>query len=409
MVNYNQFEMLLTGIGISSAIGQGKVDFASSLMQGQQVFGVMKRPGRQKGSAFIGAEIQALHYPERFSNKVLRTTSFSEQVALVTLNEAWEEAGLSSVDPFRIGLIVGGSNFQQRDLIQTLETYKDRMPYIPPTYGFSFVDSDLCGLCTEQFGIKGFAYTIGGASASGQLAIIQAIQAIQSGQVDICIAMGALMDISYWECQALRSLGAMGSDRYANDPAKACRPFDKNHDGFIYGESCGAVVIESIDSAIKRHMEPYAKILSWSVVMDGNRNPNPSYDGEVRVIKKALEQGKLSPQDIDYINPHGTGSVVGDEIELKAIRDCNLSHAYINATKSITGHGLSSAGTIEVIATLLQMKDQKLHPTINLEDPIEPGFNWILGQSAPHSITNALNLSMGFGGINTAICLSRHK
>lgn len=408
MKSQNQCDYVITGIGITSAIGQGKTQFANSLMEGRHAFGVMQRPGRQKETAFLGAEIGSLCFPEGISKRVLRTASFSAQAALVTLDEAWEEANLKDADPTSIGLVIGGSNLQQRELLKLHEDYKDQIHYVPPTHGISFMDSDLCGLCTEQFGIKGIAYTLGGASASGLAAIVNGISLLQSGQVDICIAMGALMDISYLECQALRSLGAMGSDRYADNPPLACRPFDKNHDGFIYGEACGAIVIERAENAEKRGINPYAAISGWAMAMDGNRNPNPSYEGEVRVIQGALAKANLSPKEIDYINPHGTGSIIGDETELRAIRDCNLSHAYINATKSITGHGLSAAGNIEVIATLLQMNKSMLHPTRNLEEPIEAGYNWVKNKIVNHEIKNALKLSMGFGGINTAVCLRKY-
>ncbi|MBU9710071.1 polyketide beta-ketoacyl:ACP synthase [Paenibacillus sp. AK121] len=407
MPNYKQPELVITGIGVTSAIGQGKTAFASALFKGQHAFGVMQRPGREGEASFIGAELPSLSYPESISKRMLRTASFSGQVAMVTLQEAWDDAKLDHVDPSRIGLVIGGSNFQQRELFQTYEAYREKMHFVPPTYGLSFMDTDLCGLCTEQFGIQGLAYTVGGASASGQVAIIQAIEAIQANRVDVCIAMGALMDISYMECQALRSLGAMGSDRYANEPAKACRPFDQMRDGFIYGESCGVIVIERSDFKMKRQGKSYAKLTGWDMGMDRNRNPNPSYEGEVQVIKRALKKAKLQPEKIDYINPHGTGSVVGDEIEIKAIQDCNLSHAYINATKSIIGHGLSSAGTVEIIATLLQMKESKLHPTRNLEKPIGVDCNWVKNEPIPAAIHNTMNLSMGFGGINTAICMQK--
>jgi malonyl-ACP decarboxylase len=139
--------------------------------------------------------------------------------------------------------------------------------------------------------------------------------------------------------------------------------------------------------------------------MDGNRNPNPSLEGEVRAIQAALSQAGLSPRDIDYINPHGTGSAIGDTTELQAIRQCGLDHAYLNATKSIVGHGLSAAGCVELIAVLLQMKQGQLHPTRNLDNPFEPSYNWVRDQAVPHTIENALNLSMGFGGVNSAVCL----
>jgi len=403
----NQPELIISGLGVISAIGRGKEAFIEALLRGRHGFGVMQRPGRQKGTSFIGAEIPSLSFPERISKKLVRNASFSAQAALAALDEAWEEAALDKVDPTRIGLIIGGSNIQQRELLQTYEAYHDRSHFIKPTYGLAFMESDLFGLCTEQFGIKVMAHTLGGASASGQVSIIQGIQAVLSGQVDICIAMGALTDLSYLECQALRTLGAMGTDRFADKPEKACRPFDKNHDGFIFGEACGAVVIERSGLPYDRSLRPYAALKGWAVSMDGNRNPNPSYEGEVKAIKFALNQAGLSPEKIDYINPHGTGSVIGDETELNAIRDCGLSHAYIYATKSITGHGLTAAGNIEIIAVLLQMREGQLHPTRNLEEPIDKSFNWVGQHPVSHTIKRAINLSMGFGGINSAVCVEK--
>ncbi|WP_025683542.1 beta-ketoacyl synthase N-terminal-like domain-containing protein [Paenibacillus maysiensis] len=400
-------ELLITGLGVTSAIGQGKSDFTSALLAGRHAFGVMQRPGRQKGTSFLGAEVPSLSLPERFTKRLLRTLSFSGQVALATLQEAWDEAQLSTVDPSRIGLVVGGSNLQQRELLQTHESYGDQLDFLRPTYGLSFLDSDLSGLCTEQFGIRGFGYTIGGASASGQLAVLQAAEAVRSGQVDVCLAMGGLMDLSYMELQGLRALGAMGSDRYADDPTRACRPFDKGRDGFIYGEGCGVIVIERAEQAIQRQVRPYASVVGWGLAMDANRNPNPSCEGEVRVIRQALERAGLSPEEIDYINPHGTGSRIGDETELQALRECGLLAARINATKSITGHGLTAAGAVEIVATLLQMRASQLHPTRNLEDPMDVEFNWVRGEAEPHDMHRALSLSMGFGGVNTAICLQR--
>lgn len=405
MKNYNN--IIISGIGITSSIGQGKKAFTQALMEGRHRFDIMKRPGRQNGTSFIGAEIDEITYPDSISKKVLRTASFSAKTAMVTLDEAWKEAKLDDCDSSRIGLVVGGSNIQQREQLLIHEKYKDRFGFISPTYGLSFMDSDICGLCTEHFGIKGMSYTLGGASASGQAAIIQGLQSILSGQIDVCIVIGALMDISYWECQAFRSLGAMGSDAYADEPEKACRPFDENHDGFIYGEACGAVVIERADTASKRKVEPYAQLLGWSTVLDGNRNPNPSYEGELSTIKKAMEKANLEPHEVDYVNPHGSGSKIGDETELKAICDSGLSHAYINATKSITGHGLSSAGTIEIIATMLQMKEGRLHPTINLDNPINTSLNWVKLKPVSYEAKTAINISIGFGGINTAICLRK--
>jgi malonyl-ACP decarboxylase len=400
---------VVTGMGVISAIGQGKAAFAAALLDGKTAFGVMQRTGRQHASAYIGAEIREILFSPDITRQTLRAASLSSQAALVVLREAWIEARLSDVDPRRIGLIVGGSNVQQRDLALTHEAHRDSPEFLRPTYGLSFMDSDLCGFCTAHFGIRGLACTVGGASASGQVAIIQAAQAVLTHQVDVCIAMGALMDLSHWECRGLRALGAMGSDRYANEPALACRPFDRDHDGFIFGESCGAVVIESLESSRRRGLEPGAALLGWGMAMDGNRHPNPSIEGETQAIQSALDASGCTSARIDYVNPHGTGSVVGDETELKVLHACGLRDSWLNATKSLVGHGLSAAGTVEVIATILQMQAGKLHPTHNLHNPIDPAFKWVKDKTIDHSIENALTLSMGFGGINTALCWQRQS
>lgn len=420
MKNPSHSDFVVSGVGVTSAIGQGKAAFLPALLAGQHRFDVMHRPGRQRpvpdGAAadvgqargFLGAEIPALSIPESISRSLLRTASFSGQVALATLYEAWEDAGLDRVARERIGLVVGGSNFQQRELVLAHDSYRGRETFLRPTYGMSFMDSDVCGMCTEVFGIRGMAYTVGGASASGQLAVLEAIHAVESGRVDVCIAMGALMDLSYWECQGFRSLGAMGSDRYADEPARACRPFDRDRDGFIFGEACGVVVVERLASAERSGHSPYASLSGWAMGMDANRNPNPSVEGEVAAIKGALARAGLSAADIDYVNPHGTGSTIGDITELDTFRQCGLAHAYLNATKSIIGHGLSAAGVVELIAVLLQMKAGSLHPTRNLDNPFDTTFKWVGSEAVSHSVENALNLSMGFGGINTAVCIQRY-
>ncbi|MBV9496103.1 MAG: polyketide beta-ketoacyl:ACP synthase [Acidobacteria bacterium] len=398
---------VVTGLGVVSSIGQGKAAFAKALLDGDSAFAVMQRPGRQRESAYLGAEIGEIAFPDAIPRQTLRSASLSARAALAVLQQAWNEARLSDVDPRRIGLIVGGSNVQQRELTQLHETYRESSTFLRPTYALSFMDSDLCGFCTAHFGIRGLAHTVGGASASGQLAIIEAAKAVLSNQVDVCIAVGALMDLSHWECRGLRAIGAMGSDRYADQPALACRPFDQDHDGFIFGESCGAVVIESQESSERRGMTPYASLRGWGVVMDGNRNPDPSLDGEMQAIRIALEAAARTPEQIDYVNPHGTGSIVGDATELKALQASGLGGSFLNATKSLIGHGLSAAGTVEVIATLLQMESGRLHPTRNLENPIDPTFRWVTNEPVDHQIENALTLSMGFGGINTAMCWER--
>ncbi|MEU5718139.1 beta-ketoacyl synthase N-terminal-like domain-containing protein [Streptomyces sp. NPDC020403] len=405
-------DVVVTGLGVTTAVGQGKDDFVAALLEGRCAFRVMGRPGRQvpagfagDTAAFLGAEMGEPALPGNITARTVRTASLSAKAALATLSEAWHEAGLDEADPSRIGLVIGGSNVQQRELTLQHARYADRPEFLRPTYGLGFMDSDLCGFCTEQFPIRGFAHTLGGASASGLLAVLQAVRAVQSGQADVCIALGALMDVSYWECLAFRAMGAMGSHRWADEPASACRPFDRDHDGFIFGEACAAVVVERADA--RRHPTPYARFRGGATAMDGTRNPHPSVEGEVSVVEAALREAGLSASAVDYVNPHGTGSPTGDAVELEALARCGLTHARINATKSITGHGLAAAGAVEVVATLLQMREQKLHPTRNLDDPLDDAFPWVREKAEDYAFRTAVSLSMGFGGISAAICLEK--
>jgi malonyl-ACP decarboxylase len=403
-------DLVISGAGITSAIGQGLPAFTSALFGGETAFREMRRPGRQRpqwaeGDLYLGAELESLALPDGISGHKLPSASLSAQAALATVHEAWQNAKLEQVDPQRIGLIVGGSNLQQRELLLTQEKYRDKIAFLRPTYGFAFLDSDIAAVCSEAFGIRGPCFTVGGASASGHVAAIQGIQAIASGAVDACIVVGALTDLSYFECQALRSMGAMGSDRFAGRPKLACRPFDSESDGFIYGEGCGAIVMERHSHAQRPGVQAILAFSGWAMSMDANRGPECSLDGEINVIQKVLQQAGIAPREIDYVNPHGSGSSLGDRTELQALRACGLSHAPINATKSITGHTLSAAGVVELIATLVQMRAGKLHPSRNLENPIDSSFRWIGPVAEEHPVRAALNLSYGFGGINTAICL----
>lgn len=408
MKNSGLPDLVVSGLGIVTTAGVGRGPFADALRQGRARFGVMRREGRQRGgSAFLGAELDDLACPEGIAPHAFRTASLGGQAALVALAQAWQEARLAQADPRRIGLVVGGSNLQQRDFALALERHSARPQYVRPSHAMTFLDSDLCGLCTEQFGIRGFWSTAGGASASGQLAVALAMDAVMGGRVDACIALGALTDLSWLECQAFTAAGAMGGAGFQDAPQQACRPFDRRREGFVFGEACAAVVVEREAACASRGAAPQARLLACSVTADANRRPNPSLEGEVDVIARALAQAGLRPQDVDYVNPHGSGSQLGDEVEAQALQRAGLSHARLNTTKSIVGHGLSATGLVELVATLVQMEGGWLHPSLNLEEPVAPGLAWVGGTAAAHRIRRALNLSIGFGGINTALCLER--
>ena len=373
-------------------------------MNGDHAFRIMTKPGRQTGnSQFLGAEIDDLTLPSWCDAKLMRSVFWPVKVMLTTLAEAWDDANLNDVDPKRIGLIIGGTNFQQRDLTLLQKRHWDKPEFVKPAYGLQFMDTDAVGACTQQFPIRGMAYTAGAASASGQTAVILAAQAVRSGSVDVCIAVGAPMDLSHWECQGFRALGAMGSDRFAAEPNLASRPFDAARDGFIYGEACAAIVVEA--SSLRTFQKRYARILGWAVNYDGNRNPNSTVEGEIRAIRDALQAAGLAASEIEYVNTHGSGSGLGDQNEVLALRQSGLEGAYLNATKSLLGHGLSAAGAVEIAVTALQFEGGFLHVCRNLVDPIDRSLRWVTQDTKSNRVETAMSLSFGFGGINSAICL----
>jgi len=390
----------VTGIGVATAFGYGKQALLEALFAPRAVFAQLRREGRQppgeSSDAFVGAELP--EPPPLLPPRVARVTGLAGRVAVAVLDEAWREARLEGVDPERIGLVIGGNNLQSRELLLAQAAYAGRLNRLPPTQAYASLDTDLCGLCASQFPIRGFAYTVGGASASGALAVLHALQSIRSGRVDACIALGALQDLSYFDLQALKSLGALS-------PGPACRPFDRRHDGFTFGESSAALVLVRPGLGD----EPYGRISGGAHVASGNRGPAPSPEGELRAIRAALDDAGLAPQAIGYVNTHGTGTPRGDDTEVAALRAAGLAHARLNATKSILGHGLAAAAAVETAATFLQLRHGKLHATAQLDDPVDPELGWVRAMNGePHALQHALKLSFGFGGFDTAIVASSH-
>ncbi|KAB7619599.1 beta-ketoacyl synthase N-terminal-like domain-containing protein [Alkalilimnicola sp. S0819] len=398
---------LISGIGVATGFGFGKDSLRRGLYGGENAFDRLRRPGRQcpegsgAGAPFIGVELPEV--PALLAPRVARSAGLGAQVAVAVLDEAWREAGLAALEPERIGLIVGGANLQSREQMLARQAYAERLAFLPPRHGYGFFDTDLAAVCCGHFPIRGFAHTLGGASASGTLAVLEAVAAVKSGRVDACIALGALQDVSMFDLQGMRALGALGSERYAGQPGLACRPFDRDRDGFIYGESSAALVIQRSDSVPAG--QGYAAVAGGAQLVDGERGTNPSAAGQRRVLAAALAQAGLAPEQIDYINAHATGTPRGDDTELELYRQAGLAGAWINASKSLIGHGLSAAGAVETAAVALQMRDGRLHATRNLDNPLDPALRWVRGEPREQAVRHALKLSFGFGGINTALAL----
>jgi malonyl-ACP decarboxylase len=329
------------------------------------------------------------------------------ELAIVAALQAGAAARIWELDPNHVGVIVAGHAPNRSYRAQEEKRFSER-GLVSPNYALHFMDTDLVGTVSEVLGCKGEGYSVGGASASGNVGLIHAARAVECGHVDACIVLGYLADLAAVELQAFENLGCLGGKRFAESPARACRPFDKAAEGFVYGEASACIVVERKTSAARRGAEALAQILGTAMALSASRNPSPDQEAEVAVMRRAIELSGVGYADVDYINAHATSTPLGDLTEVRAIREvfgAELERIWINSTKSLTGHCLWSAGVVEAIASIVQLRGGFVHPNLNLEDPIDAGCRFAGAEQVAAPLEIALSNSFGFGGINTAIVL----
>lgn len=418
-------EVVVTGMGTINAIGDNVKAFSDSLRKGKVGFQKMFHDESQIAKVDVYAPIkwEGVSSFQACANRLTKSKELCEkarklgrradypmQWAIVAALEAWEEARIDeSVDLDRVGVIVSGSNLGQNLQYSLIKDFMESPEYISPRYALSFMDTDYVGTLSEIFGIHGGGFSIGGASASGNMAVIKAMQQIELGVIDACMVVGGPTLLSPMELQGFVNIGAMDGNIY-EDVNKSYCPFDERHSGFIYGQAAGCLILESKEHAKKREAKIYASLLGGKVVLDGNRLADPNVIGEVKAIKGALNDAKLDPKRIDYINTHGTASKLGDQTELDAIRQVFKEHAneiYINSTKGYTGHCLFSAGIVEMIATIIQMNQGFIHANKSLETPIDLQLKLLKENKDDVEIHYAISNAFGFGGINTCVVVGK--
>ncbi len=345
----------------------------------------------------------------RRAEKMVHRSSRVLQTAVYCVLYAWKNAQMDKFPPQtqRTGIIIAGQNLNSRLYFDHYKKYIDDLDYVPASFGLQFMDTDLVGAISSILQVQGPGFTIGGASASGNVGIIQAHQLLQCGIIDHCLVIGAMADLSPIELQAWKNMGALGGKTFKAH--QSCRPFDKAREGFIYGQGCGCLVLEKLSHLGRRKQRQLTAVSGTSLTLDGNRQADPSSIGEARAMRQALDNAALNPSDIDYINTHGTSSVLGDEAEIKAIKTVfhgHIDRIWINATKGLIGHCLYAAGVIETIATVLQMQNGFVHPNKNCNNPIDSEANFVGDTVERADISHAISNSFGFGGINSSIVLS---
>ncbi len=396
----------VTGIGVLTPVGTGVDAFTRALQQtvrGVTTDGVMRLPTVDPVAEMTarGAARDAVVH----AGRVLRRATYPVQVSASAVLEAWQHAGLLNGSPYapeEVSLVVGGSNLNQRGAWDLASAYASRLEFVPPSHGLHFMDSDHVAVISELLNVRGEGVTIGAASASGTAGLLHGCRLVAQGRASVCIVVGAMTDLSPLEWHSLLNMGAMSPDG-------ECRPFDRDRRGFVYGHSSACLILERIDQARARGREILAVIRGGAQCLDANRSSDPRRDGEVRVMRLALADAGVEAEDVDYVNTHGTGSIVGDAVEAEALAEVfgtRLPDVWLNATKALTGHGLTSAGMVEAAAVVLQLAGGFLHGNPVLDHPIGPG-RWVPAAGAQAPCRRALSNSFGFGGMNTAVVIER--
>ncbi|MEU3039548.1 MULTISPECIES: beta-ketoacyl synthase N-terminal-like domain-containing protein [Streptomyces] len=413
--------VVITGTGVRTSVAEDTESFRTALREGRCGTARCSRTG--PGEPAAGAELAAFDLAaalERRSGlssglrhsalRAARRAPLGIQVAVVTALEAWESAGLGRDGPpaDRIGLVVAGSNLTGSYTESLYPKLRAGRSYVPGRAALHLLDTDHVGVLSQVLNITGEGCTVGGASASGNVGIITGSRLLALRAVDVCLVVGALSELSTLERQALFNLGVIAGGGDGENPA-VCAPFDEDGGGTVPGQGCGALVLETRESARRRQVPVLAEIAGYGLALDGNALADPDENGEFRVMSAALRMAGLSPEDIDYVNAHGTGTVLGDRTEAAALRrlfGARPDGPWINATKALTGHCLHAAGVVEAVATVVQMTGGFVHANVHLRRPVDAALRFAGRRAEPAHLAHALSNSFGFGGVGTSVLLS---
>jgi len=340
------------------------------------------------------------------------------QYAMVTTMEAIQDAGLDldKIDKDRVGVIFGTGIGGFSSIMESAISYvdSDKIPHFSPYLILKVLTDLVPGYISLKFGFKGPNYVTSAACASSANALVDAFHIIQYGKADMVVSGGTEACIVE---AALGGFNAMRALSTRNDmPAQASRPFDTDRDGFVMGEGAATLILEELDHALARGAKIYAELAGIGMSADAYHvtAPDPEGKGAETSMRLALEDANIQPEDVDYINMHGTSTPLGDIAECLAIDKLFGAHAekmVLNSTKSMTGHLLGAAPAIESVAVMLSMRDQIIHPTINVQhlDPkINPNWNFALDKTVSRPVHVALTNSFGFGGHNVSLVYKQY-
>jgi len=405
--------VVVTGIGAITPLGNNIPATWEGLKNGVSGSELITRFDTEKFKTRFACEVKNFDPKDHFDRKELRKLDLYSQLALVSVDEAMKDSGLDleNIDQDKAGVIYGSG-------IGGIDTFLDEVrnfvcgdgtPRFSPFFIPKMISDIAAGHISMKYGFRGINYGIVSACATSTHALINAFNYIRLGKADVFITGGSEAAINPAGMGGFNSMQAIST---RNDEYKtASRPFDATRDGFVMAEGAGAIILEDLEHATKRGAKIYAELAGGGMTADAYHltAPHPEGLGASKVMEVALEDAQMKPDEIDYINVHGTATPLGDISEALAILKVFGDHAYklnISSTKSMTGHLLGAAGAVEAIASLLAMAYNTIPPTINFttEDPkIDNKLNFTFNKAQEREVNSAISNTFGFGGHNASV------
>jgi 3-oxoacyl-[acyl-carrier-protein] synthase II len=411
--------VVVTGVGAITPIGKNAQDFWEGLKNGVSGAAPITRFDAAKFKTKFACEVKDYNPTDYFERKEARKLDLFAQFALIAADEAVKDADLlqESLNKDRIGVIWGSGIGGIDTLTQEVKNYvkTDEVPKFNPFFIPKMISDIAAGHISMKYGYRGPNFTTVSACASATNAIIDAFNYIRLGKADAIVTGGSEASVNEAGVAGFNAMRAISVRN--DDPKTASRPFDKDRDGFVMGDGAGSIILEEYEHAKKRGAKIYAELVGAGLSADAHHltAPHPEGKGAILVMKSALEDAGMKPEEIDYINVHGTSTPLGDIAEPLAIKEVFGEHAYklsISATKSMTGHLLGAAGAVEAIASIFAIQYGIIPPTINLfnfDDRIDSKLDFTFHKAKKREVNAALSNTFGFGGHNASVIFKKYN
>ncbi|MFO7246088.1 MAG: beta-ketoacyl-ACP synthase II [Thermaerobacter sp.] len=408
--------VVITGMGAVTPFGVGVDALWEGLVNGRSAVRRIQRFDPSPFPTQIGAEVLDFEPTDFIDRKEARRMDRFTQFAVAGARMALESARLdpADLDPEQVGVVLGSGIGGMETLVEQFHVLLERGPgRVSPFFVPMMIANMAAGQTAIQFGFRGPNTTLVTACASGANAIGEAFRILQFGEAEVMITGGteaAFVPLAFAGFCAMRALSTRN-----HEPERASRPFDAERDGFVMGEGAGILVLERLDHALRRGAPILAEVLGYGMTADAHHitAPAPNGDGGARSMMRALRDAGLAPEQVDYINAHGTSTPAGDAAETAAIRRVFGEHAdrlAVSSTKSMIGHLLGAAGAVELIACVLTLRDGIIHPTIN-QDTADPecDLDYVPNKARRQEVNVALSNAFGFGGQNATLIVGKYR